>query len=219
MTRTAINLTALLVPALATVASADEVRSSIGYTASIPSDWTYLSAEELAGEAALKAELAEGADSIKDGKLRKEIARRMQTARIELFALPTGSNKFRDNINVNGDAKAQLPSSRYQAVLLKSVYQDQLSKLFGTPVVVNKTDLVTLPSGTAFFVDYEMKERGLRFLQYMMGSKPGHPVKLVVTGTYTTQTGEKNRVPFDKFVRSIRWKSVESQRLLAESTP
>lgn len=201
----AVALLALLTTGLA--ARADEVVSPMGYVARIPDDWTYLSSKELEAETGFRDSVADEASSlIKDKGLQKEVVAQIRSGQMDFILLPTGTTEFRNNINIRLAPEVVLPASRFQALQLRSAFENVLSKMFGTPVRMQKVDLVSVPAGSALYLEYKLKLQGHEhhIVQYMVGQRPGGRAAFCVTGSFRGQPEEAARSVVKSFVESLR---------------
>ena len=196
----------------------EEIESVLGYKASIKDSWTYFDVHEsrnLGLQKAAADEIRKMGKSAGNSLISKEIDK-ISATDVEFILLDKESLGQRDNINIRM-AQGRLPINTANATALRKPMQDVLPRLVGGPVVVNSTQLVQLPKSNAWalVMNFHVTLQGIRHhqVQYLVGSRPGAPVKLVVGGTFFSSGDDSHRSTMSNFMNTFSLTTAQEKRL------
>lgn len=188
---------------------AEEIQSILGYKAKTKSNWTYFDSEATAAlgvQQEAVQEIRKIGERVSDARLTKMVNELAKTG-FDVILLGDSKNDLNDNINIRV-AQGALPNSQAEALQMKLPMQMMLSKIFATPVTMNSTELVQLPKSKlwALRMEFHAKLEGhdQHQVQYLVGEAPGGATRLVVGGTFFTDSTDSHRKTMKNFMTDFQ---------------
>lgn len=204
MRRMRIGLLATVGLALfAGAAGAGEYASGFGFGITVPDFYLVLTAEEVAKNAELFLDDAEGesAGGIPSA-MRREVFARVQAGEIEIFYRTEGVDLgFVDNVNVMVQ-RARIPSSQRQLDEVCRVLPGEFSRMFGRPIGLDSCELRAVAGRPSLYLAFDGALDGTKTLQYQV--QRGGDETLILTATARTANVSRMLGEFEAMVSSIR---------------
>lgn len=183
-------------------AQADAYRSNFGFSMDLSADWLIMSQQQLQnGVSVLNSDNPRfiGMDS---GVLR-QVAEKVNNGEMEVyFHKGVGAGGFVNNVNVIRQS-ARIPADAAELKQTCDQLPSAFSQYFGHPISLYQCALVSVDGKSALLLEFDGALGGTRGIQYQI-QKSGDTT-LVVTGTFTNGTAEKERTVFAHMVTSMKF--------------
>jgi hypothetical protein len=186
----------------AVTAHADSYQSGFGFSAAIPADWLVLSQQQLQAD-----QTALNPDDPKligiDPGLIQKMMDKIKSGDMELYIHKGfGAGGFVNNINVIRQSSL-IPGTDAELKETCDQVPGILSQYFRHPTVLYQCSLTKVAGKGAMLTEFDGALGGTHSIQYQIQKSDG--ATLVVTGTFTNGTAEKERVVFMHIVSSMKF--------------
>ncbi len=193
-------LIVLLLVTLGGTARAETMKSTLGYSVSVPSNWLILTREEVQKN----PDIFENIDAV--GKMDKTLLKNIMTMIKDgkadfIFRTDYVSSGFSDNINIIKQVQ-KTPSTDDELQELCSILPEEFQKYFGRKVLIYSCEFRVVSGLKSVYTEFDGVVPGTRSMQYCIPRTKS--VALIVTATADTDTFSEVATDFAAMIKSLK---------------